>query len=61
MPKWGAAALHPYETRLLAPTPEDFPGCHELLHYSGCGQIQEAAAIGGLAIFFFYEVGAEEA
>jgi hypothetical protein len=44
----------------VAPLPEDLPGGDEFLDNSGCGEIEEAAAIGGLAVAFFNHIGAEK-
>ena len=46
---------------LLAPAPEDLPGCHKLLYYAGSGEVEEAAAVGELLVFLFYDVRAEQA
>ena len=45
---------------LLPPAPEDFPGCDQFLHDAGRGEVEEAAAVGELAIFLLDGVGAEE-
>ena len=45
---------------LFAPAPEDFPGGDQFLHDAWRGEVEEAAAVGELAIFLLDGVGAEE-
>lgn len=46
--------------KLFAPPPEEFPGGNQLLHEARGGEVEEAATVGEMFVFFANHDGAEE-
>ena len=46
--------------KLFAPPPEEFPGGNQLLHEAWGREVEEAAAVGEMFVFFANHDGAEE-